>query len=147
MKQDLFSDALLRNVLCAARTVAWSWNLTTGEWACSGDLAAIFGVASDSLHGKIEDFYRHVHPYDRDRVREILHASVRSTESFDADFRSWGPDGTGPRVRMQGSIRCAESGDSDLAIGLIVAAAEDSSSTKLSEAVFCKHFFRFRQFR
>ena len=55
----------LRLAVEAGKSVGWEWDLKTGRLSWFGDLQTMFGIASDTFVGRMDDFFRYVHPEDR----------------------------------------------------------------------------------
>jgi hypothetical protein len=62
----------LRLAVEAGRSVAWDWDLKSGQGRRVGDLQTIFGIPADSYSGEIEDFRRNIHPTDRAMVSSVV---------------------------------------------------------------------------
>jgi len=104
----------------AVNDTIWDLNLITGEVWRSGNRGAVFDKGPGEVAPRMEGWSELIHPQDRDRVLESLHAVVRSggkTWASEYRFRrgdgSWGHmldrafvvhDETGRAVRMVGSM-------------------------------------------
>ena len=84
----------LRLAVEAGRSVAWEWNLKTGQNSWFGDLENMFGIPVDTFIGQDEDFYRYVHPEDRQMVAKANAAARQSRMPYAAEFRVVRLDGT-----------------------------------------------------
>ena len=74
-KSELISQLGLANdrlhlAVEAGKSVGWEWDLKTGRLTWFGDLQTMFGIPSDTFVGRMEDFFRYVHPEDRQSVGE-----------------------------------------------------------------------------
>ena len=69
-KRELISQLSLANdrldlAVEAGTSVGWEWNMKTRQLSWFGDLQTMFGIPSDTCVGRMEDFFRHLHPEDR----------------------------------------------------------------------------------
>src|SRR5262249_28220578 len=71
----------------AGKSVAWEWDVASGRDSRFGDLHTIFGIASNTYIGHIEDFHRGVHPEDRELVRRVLKDAMLDRKAYSAEFR------------------------------------------------------------
>ena len=104
----------------AVNDTIWDLNLITGEVWRSGNYGAVFGRRPEEVAPRMEGWSDLVHPEDRERVVEGLHAVVNSGEkTWSAEYRlhrgdgTWGTmldrafvvhDASGRAVRMVGSM-------------------------------------------
>ena len=76
--------------------MGWEWDLKTGRNSWFGDLQTIFGIPSDAFDGRKEDFYRYVHPEDRQLVAKAIDDARQLRVPYAAEFRI---------VRLDGMVR------------------------------------------
>ena len=104
----------------AVNDTIWDLNIITGEVWRSGNRGSVFDRGPDGVAPVLEGWSDLIHPEDRDRVLEGLHAVVRSGgKTWAAEYRmrrgdgSWGNmldrafvvhDASGRAVRMVGSM-------------------------------------------
>jgi PAS domain S-box-containing protein len=84
----------LRLSLAAGKALGWEYDVKSGRNSWSGDLQNMFGVASDRFFGLNEDFYRYVHPEDRQLLAEAFAKSRETHKAYSTEFRILKPDGT-----------------------------------------------------
>src|SRR5208282_693401 len=96
----------------------------TGRDTWSGDLVNMFGIPSDTYSGKVEDFYRFVHPEDRGMVAAAVTDAKVSGAPFRAEFRIVRPDGVVRWVSASGRFYNASNGDPVRMLGLVVDMSE-----------------------
>lgn len=82
---------------------SWDLNLHTGALAWSETVFHIFEIDPSRFSGTTEDFYRIVHPDDRESVHAGFEASVQSRQPYDITHRLLLPDG-----RVKHVHECAE---------------------------------------
>ena len=110
----------LRLALEAGRSVAWEWNLKTGQNSWFGDLENMFGIPLDTFIGRGEDFYRYVHPEDRQLVAKANAAARQSRKPYAAEFRVARRDGTVRWAAATGQYFYASNGDPYRMLGIAV---------------------------
>lgn len=76
----------LRRALHAAGVALWSWNVDDDSFAMDERGFELWGIPfSQSV--KFEDLSAHIHPADRNRVREAFTATRGITGAYEIDFR------------------------------------------------------------
>ena len=110
----------LRLAVEAGRSVAWEWNLKTGQNSWFGDLENMFGIPVDTFIGQDEDFYRYVHPEDRQMVAKANAAARQSRMPYAAEFRVVRLDGTVIWAAATGQYYYASNGDPYRMLGIAV---------------------------
>jgi PAS domain S-box-containing protein len=100
--------------------VAWEWNLKTGQNSWFGDLENMFGIPVDTFIGQDEDFYRYVHPEDRQMVAKANAAARQSRMPYAAEFRVVRLDGTVIWAAATGQYYYASNGDPYRMLGIAV---------------------------
>lgn len=83
------NEERLRFALTAARMIAWDWDLATGLCVRSETATAILGLQTSAM----EDFFRMVHPADRERVDAGVARAVRGEGAYELEFRVITPQG------------------------------------------------------
>jgi two-component sensor histidine kinase len=76
----------LRRAIHAAGVALWSWNVTDDRFAMDEQAFKLWGLVY-SREVKFEDLSAHIHPADRDRVREAFTATRGIVGSYEIDFR------------------------------------------------------------
>jgi diguanylate cyclase (GGDEF)-like protein/PAS domain S-box-containing protein len=72
----------------------WDWNVATGDLHVSSRWLAILGRGQEPTESDLQGWLEKVHPLDRDRVREKLHAHLeRRIEQFRDEHRMRRSDG------------------------------------------------------
>src|SRR5262249_23923045 len=108
-----------------------------------GDLQTVFGIPSDTYDGRVEDFYRHVHPEDRELVTKAVTDAKQSREPCTVEFRVVGADGTVRWITAWGKFYYAANGDSERTLGMAVELTERNQveeALRKSEEMFSKAF-------
>jgi PAS domain S-box-containing protein len=113
----------------ASQSLGWEWDLKTGRNTWFGDLQAMFGVASNSFDGKVEDFFRRVHPEDQKIVAQAVADARQNRKPYGTEFRVVRLDGTVRWVAARGSFYYEANGGPVRMLGM----AADVTKRKLTE--------------
>jgi PAS domain S-box-containing protein len=113
----------------AGKSVGWEWDLKTGRDSWFGDLQSMFGISSDTFVGRPEDFYRHVHPDDRQLVAKAVADARQDRKPYAAEFRVVRLDGSVRWVTARGKFFYAANGDPERMLGMAV----DITEKRLAE--------------
>ena len=97
------SKEQLELVLSAVDVGFWYNELPLGKLVWNRQVKRHFGLASD-VEVDIDDFYRYLHPDDRERIRDEVERSVSTETPFDAEYRTCGPDGVNRWIRAIGQV-------------------------------------------
>ncbi len=108
----------LRLAVEAGKSVGWDWHVQSGRNQWFGDLQAMFGIPADSYSGHAEDFYRTVHPEERELVRKAVADARQSRSPYSAEFRIIRADGTVRWVTASGKFYYAPNGDPERMLGV-----------------------------
>jgi PAS domain S-box-containing protein len=135
-----YSDRL-RLAMESGKSVGWEWDLTSGRNSWFGDLRAMFGISSDAFAGKVDDFFRYVHPEDRKQVLDAMTSARQTRKPYIADYRILWPDGTIRWIVARGEFEYARNGAPTRMLGMAV----DITDLKRAEQAEQVAEDRFRQ--
>jgi PAS domain S-box-containing protein len=135
-----YSDRL-RLAMESGKSVGWEWDLTSGRDSWFGDLRTMFGTSSDTLTGKVGDFFRYVHPEDRKQVLDAMTGARQTRKPYIADYRILWPDGTIRWIVARGEFEYARNGAPIRMLGMAV----DITDLKRAEQAEQVAEDRFRQ--
>lgn len=76
----------LRRAIHAAGVALWSWNVTTDAFLMDARAFEMWGLPP-AREVRFEDLSAHIHPADRDRVREAFTATRGIVGAYEIDFR------------------------------------------------------------
>ncbi len=76
----------LRLAIDAASVALWSWNVASNRFAMDARAFALWGL-DWATEVTFEALSAHIHPADRDRVREAFEATRSVAAAFEIDFR------------------------------------------------------------
>jgi PAS domain S-box-containing protein len=148
VNRDLASDVglaqyLLRLAMQSGNAVVWDLDVKTGRDTWFGDLPTVFGIASDTYVGKVEDFYRYVHPEDRKKVAQRVNDAKLGNKPYAAEFRIVRQDGGVRSVSASGKFYYASNGSPIRMLGMAVDVTSrkaDEEALRKSEEKFSKAF-------
>jgi PAS domain S-box-containing protein len=110
----------LRMAMEAGKSVGWEWDIKSGRDSWFGDLKTMFGVSSDAFVGRPEDFYRYVHPEDREMVAKAVAEARLEKKPYAAEFRVVWPDKTVRWVAAKGKFNYSPDGEAERMLGMAV---------------------------
>jgi PAS domain S-box-containing protein len=129
-----------RLALEASKSVAWEWDPKSGQLSWFGDLQDMFGISSDLFVGRIDDFYRYVHPEDRPMVAKAVSDARQNQRHYAAEFRIVRGDGVVRWVAARGSFYYEANGDPVRMTGMAV----DITDRRRAEEALSENEQRFR---
>ena len=132
-----------RLAIRAGKIVGWDLDVKTGRDHWFGDLQTMFGIPSDTYSGVVSDFYRFVHPDDRQRVAKAVADAREGHKPYAAEFRVIRDDGQVRWVSATGEFHYSENGEPLRMLGVavdITERAEARRSLAKSEEKFSKAF-------
>ncbi len=80
------SEERTRLAVEAGELATWEWNLTTNEVFWNERHFTLFGMKPCQNPVKPEDFFKHVHPDDRERITKKLKGAIAERSLFNAEF-------------------------------------------------------------
>jgi PAS domain S-box-containing protein len=110
----------LNLVMAAGKSAGWDWDVKGGRESWFGDLETIFGIASNSLIGHVDDFRSLIHPADREMVRQAVNYAMQTQTSYVAELRVLRKDGTICWVTAQGKFYYLPNGEPERMLGIAV---------------------------
>jgi PAS domain S-box-containing protein len=102
----------------ASTSVGWDSEVKSGRDVWFGDLQTIFGIASNTYAGSVEEFLNYVHPDDRPQVSEALAYARQNRKLYAAEFRVVRPDGTVRWLVARGKFYYSTNGDPERMLGV-----------------------------
>jgi PAS domain S-box-containing protein len=130
----------LRLAMESSRSVGWEWEMASGQSLRFGDLQTLFGIASDTNIGNVEDFFRSIHPEDRQLVEKSIDDAKLSRHLYSIEFRIIRPDGTVRWAGARGKCYYTMNGQPLRVFGMAV----DITDRKLAQEAIRESEERFR---
>lgn len=97
----------------------WTWDLTSGAVTWSAQCYVIHGLGESEFDGTDRAFFECVHPLDRSRVQETVHAAIEAKELYICEFRIVRPDGAVVWVSNRGRARYDSDGQAVTLLGTL----------------------------
>src|SRR5258708_6176408 len=97
------NEAMMREAEHLAHFGSWQVDLVTGKHKWSDETYRIFGYEPGGLHVTYETFLDHIHPEDRQSVKDAIEDTVLHHDSYPCEFRII--DKTGKVKRISSNIR------------------------------------------
>jgi PAS domain S-box-containing protein len=110
----------LRLAMEASKSVGWDREVKSGRDSLFGDLRSMFGIPSEVFDGRVEDFYRYLHPEDRERVLGAIDDAMHAQKPYAAEFRILWPDGTLRWIAAKGKFYYSPDGEPERMLGMAV---------------------------
>ena len=107
----------------------WDWDLASGQTLWFGDLQTTFGIESDTYLASGQEFYRNVHPEDRERVSRTIAQATEDQRPYTAEFRVVRRDGAVRWVAARGKFYYSRKGEAERMLGMAV----DITERKMAE--------------
>ncbi|MEG4318751.1 MULTISPECIES: response regulator [unclassified Microcoleus] len=104
------SEENLRFALEAANTVAFTWDVASGEVRRSSNAQKHLGLGPDSTVGTLEQKKHLVHPDDRDSFLADLDAALSGSGVYESEHRHLYPDGSVIWLHNKGRVSFDASG-------------------------------------
>ncbi|MEA5513445.1 PAS domain S-box protein [Nodularia sp. UHCC 0506] len=111
------SEARLNLALEATKMGIWDWDLLTNQVVCSANMALLYDLPHTSSSETIEDFFKLVHPEDRQCLSEMITRSLAEKSEYQGEFRVVWLDGSIHWLSGNGKVFCNEQGQPIRLIG------------------------------
>src|SRR5258708_6214867 len=129
------SETYLAEAQRLSHTGSWACNIATGEMIHSSEEHhRLFGL--DPEMGGIpsfEEFYRRIHPEDRDRASDNLERAIRAGTHVEEHFRVVLPEGTTRYMYGIGHPALKPSGDTGEFVGIVMDVTERTRAVALRD--------------
>ncbi len=104
------SKSKLDLALASARMGTWVLDLTDGRRYFDEQICRLLGIDPDSFQGTPEEFFRVIHPEDREMLKEALQRTITSGVPYEPEYRVILPDGTMRYIAARGMMTLDETG-------------------------------------
>ena len=133
----------LRLAMESGKSVGWEFEFASKQNRWFGDLRTMFGIPSNTFHGQVGDFFRFVHPEDRERVSKALDQARQDRALYSEEFRVIRSDGATRCVVSKGEFEYGPNGEARIIRGMAVDITERKQveeALRKSEEKFSKAF-------
>ncbi|MDB5168357.1 MAG: domain S-box protein [Candidatus Saccharibacteria bacterium] len=116
------AQAQLEQTLSNGSIGTWFWDIKLDKVYGDSNLAMLFGLPADQVKKGMAAsmFIGSIHPADRDRVANEIQGAIKTTGSFESEYRTFNTDGDVRWVLVRGKIEADEAGNMDNFPGVIV---------------------------
>jgi PAS domain S-box-containing protein len=104
----------------SGESVGWEADLASKRAYWFGDVRNMFGISSDTFDGQSGDFYRYVHPEDKQRVSDAVAYAMQNRAPFFQEFRIVRPDKSTRWIASRGKFEYGRDGDARRMLGVAV---------------------------
>jgi PAS domain S-box-containing protein len=142
-RELILSNEQLRVAMELGKSVGWELDIASGKNYWFGDLQSTFGIQSGTFFAQVGDFYRFVHPEDRESVSRAVDEAKKDHKLFNEEFRLARQDGATRWVVSRGEFDYTESGEALRMRGLAVDITDRKQmeeTVRKSEEKFSKAF-------
>jgi len=98
------SQQQFKLALQAARMGYWSWDVPNNVVRWSDNLEPMHGVNQGEFGGTFEDFFKFVHPEDREIVQANIQEAIDGHSDYNIEFRIVWPDGSTHWINGRGQV-------------------------------------------
>ncbi len=126
--------------LAGSGSIVWEWNIRRDEFKVGPEIEMALALMPGELSCKVDDFFRHVHPTDKERFRVMLmSAQERAGVKIRTDFRLRHSDNSWRWFELEAASVPNADGRTLRCVGLIrdVSDAKRAHERLLHDAVHC----------
>jgi two-component system response regulator len=87
LEEIISNEAMMREAEQLAHFGSWQVDLMTGKHKWSDEMCRIFGYEPGDLRLTYETFLEHIHPDDRQYIKDIIDETIRHRDSCPCEFR------------------------------------------------------------
>jgi PAS domain S-box-containing protein len=128
------NQELLEKAEQIAYSGSFDWDIPNNRLIWSDGLFRIFKLEPEAFEGTVEAFLDHVHPDDRDSMREKLEAIIQAGKPFEMEERIIRTDGAIRHLFTRGEVATDANGASVRMLGI----CQDITERKVMEAAYQK---------
>jgi PAS domain S-box-containing protein len=131
-KERVRNESFLSEAQRIAKIGSWEWNVQTGKFFWSDEMYRIFGEVKGNFIPTYEDFLNHVHPDDRQKMKNAIKETIEKDRPFNLEYRILTKAGIECYVAAHADILKDEKNEVQLFIGTVL---DISDRKKIEEAL------------
>ncbi|MDB5228934.1 MAG: signal transduction histidine kinase with CheB and CheR [Bacteroidota bacterium] len=127
-KQLIIQNETFKQAEESSNQGSYTYNFTTGEFACSDNLYRIMGYEPGEMQCTLKDFYKHVHPKDRGHVKKDAEKVKSIKETVEMRYRL--VTKKGQKLYIKGTGRTITQNDELILVGTVQDVTQDTLLNK-----------------
>jgi PAS domain S-box-containing protein len=104
------SQERLSLALTSSGMATFDWDIITNKRIWDENVHGLLGTSPDTFTGTAEEFFRVIHPEDRNTVQGSLSKAIETTGEYATEYRAVWPDGTIRHIAARGKVNRDSSG-------------------------------------
>jgi PAS domain S-box-containing protein len=90
--------------LSSSKMATFEWDIVNDKRHWSQAVHSLMGTTPEAFTGMAQEFFRVIHPEDRSGVQAALEQAVRTTDSYETEYRAVWPDGSIHHIAARGKV-------------------------------------------
>ena len=99
----------LNLALTSSRMATFDWDIVKNTRTWDSNVHSLLGTTPETFTGRPEEFFRVIHPDDRDAVQAAL-AKALDTSAYETEYRAVWPDGSIRHIAARGTVHRDDAG-------------------------------------
>ncbi len=120
-------EETLKLALRSGRMGIWDWEILKGRLTWTNSYS-IFGLKKGEFSGRLEDYWKLIHPKDRYRIRRAINQAVEKDEDYQAEYRVIWPDGSVHWLWGKGEVQFDRTGEALRMVGINMDITDDKQA-------------------
>jgi signal transduction histidine kinase/DNA-binding response OmpR family regulator len=104
------SQERLSLALSSSGMATFDWDIITNKRIWDENVHGLLGTNPDTFTGTAGEFFRVIHPEDRNTVQGALSKAIETTGEYETEYRAVWPDGTIRHIAARGKVNRDSSG-------------------------------------
>jgi PAS domain S-box-containing protein len=96
--------------LSSARMATFDWDIVKDIRTWSEGVHRLLGTKPETFTGKAEEFFKVIHPEDRDTVQTALSKALETEATYETEYRAVWPDGDVRHIAARGMVHRDDAG-------------------------------------
>jgi len=123
------SQERLNLALNSSGMATFDWDIIANNRIWDDCVHSLLGTTPEDFTGTADEFFRVIHPEDRNAVQAALSRAVETTGVYETEYRAVWPDGTIRHIAARGKVHRDSAGRAERMTGV----CWDSTDRKLAE--------------